>query len=423
MNFYRLRFLMFALAAVMVLSGIGLSQELPDAKTVKVIGSSTIRNKNIAKAREEAVSNSLVSAVNLVALETLPLDALVRNFEKLDEILYDHTAKFVEGYKVLAEFRSGKIYRVMLEATVSDIRLKELEKQLSAGELAKAKGEKKAMPRILFLIAEQNLADSTPQYWWGGTSAFDSAVSENAMSEKMKEKGFTIVRHGYLSPDSEIKSPVNYQPELDNQEAVRMGSRLQADIIVVGKSVVYKVSGAARENVLSFSGTVSVRVLRTDTGEEIASSLQTAVNQNTDETAGSRDALLSAGYLAGKELSFQIAGIWQKGSLSFSDRQGKREAAFSRTGSSRKSDMLEIIVSGISNLGNFVRFRRALSDIPGVKKIDIRERRRDEATIGIKFQGKAGEFEDALMQKTFQLFSVKLYDTSQNTLKIELIPK
>lgn len=403
----------------MALSGTGLSQEFPDSKTVKVIGSSTIHNKNIAKAREEAVSNSLVSAVNLVALETLPLDALVRNFEKLDGILYDHTAKFVEGYKVLAEFRSGKIYRVMLEATISGTRLRELQKQLSAGKLAKAKDEKKVMPKILFLIAEQNLADSTPQYWWGGTSAFDRAVSENAMGEKMKKKGFTVVRHGYLSPDSEVQSPVNYQPELDNQEAVRMGSRLGADIVIVGKSVVYKVSGAARENVTSFSGTVSVRAIRTDTGEEIAASLQTAVKEHADETAGSRDALLSAGHLAGKDISFRIAEIWQKGSLSFSDRQGEEGTA----GFSRNSDMLKIIVTGVSNLGNFVRFRRALSDIPGVKDIQILERKRDGATISVNFKGKVGEFEDALVQKTFQLFSVKLYDTSQNTLKIELVPK
>jgi len=398
-------------------------------KTVKVIGTSTIRSKDIAKAREKAISDSLIAAVNMAALEILSADDLIDNFKKLDEILYDHTNRFVHAYRVLAEFRNKRIYRVMLEVSVSSEKLERVKKRLSGGTIAakeiKPPGKELSAGseavrdtkplEILFLISEQNLADRSPRYWWGGASGSVNAISENAMGDKMREKGFTVVSHGYLSADSGVKKTATYQPDLDNQDAAKIGSRLKADVVIVGKSVVYKV-----EDARSFSGTVSARALWTDTGKEISSTLQTAVKKNVDEISGSRDVLISAGLLAGDKLSSQIAAASQKGSRA--DRKPKTYN-FSKLLSSRKSNPLDLIVSGTSDLGNFVKFRRTLTEIPGVKRIYIREKKFNEAIIGIDFMGSAGEFGDALKLKTFKLFAVKLHNISQNTLRAELIPK
>ncbi len=133
---------------------------VPSTKTVVVIGKATIHEDDSANAREKAISNSLVSAIESTVVELLPLESLVQNFQILNEVLYGKPRKFIPGYKVLAEFPSDNYYRVMVEATVSISSLKKLMSR--AGILL----VKKPMPRILLLISEQYFEDLLPKYWW-----------------------------------------------------------------------------------------------------------------------------------------------------------------------------------------------------------------------------------------------------------------
>ena len=120
-------------------------------QTVVVTGTGKIHQENSARAREEAIAGSLVSAVNRVAVEIFPLEPLVRNFQAFNEMIYANTNKFIQDYKVLAEVTSTNNYRVMVKATVSVHTLKKL--MSSAGILR----EEKPLPIILILISDQNL--------------------------------------------------------------------------------------------------------------------------------------------------------------------------------------------------------------------------------------------------------------------------
>jgi hypothetical protein len=155
------------------------------------------------------------------------------------------------------------------------------------------------------------------------------------------------------------------------------------------------------ENIRSFKGVVSARAIRTDTGAEIASTMQTAITANTDEIAGVRDALSRAGSLAGEDLASQIVTAWQK-----------RE---------EPSNILEIIVEGAGNIANFEKFRRILSNISGVKYFRIKELKPDEAITIVDFQGTAKELADDLMLKTSGLIGINIFEVSQHRLRIELI--
>lgn len=483
--------------------GIVVSQEEAFSKSVKVIGFAEIQGKNVEQAREKAISDGLTSAVEQAILETFPTDALADNFQKLSDILYTKSDKFVQNYKVLAEYGTGKIYRIMLDVSVATDKLKAEANQLpgmreSASEdMVKEKSllpekdmpeamptdqpkeetvpqdkaditgtgfgdsEKKSMPRILFLVSEQNLEDNSPRYWWGGDSSYIKAFSENAMSEEMRKKGFTVVSHGYFAPGTDKKIAITSQPELDNKEAVKMGTRLQADLVVVGKSVVYKVSDESEKN-SSFNGTVSARVLRTDSGQEIASTLQTAVRKNTDENEGSRDALLSVGEISGAELASQIAKAWlgekgekpkdsaawvqKKEDIVPESPKPEKDALFSQPEPNEERDtpaasqtespkleykaavpslpgVAEIRVTGISNLGNFMRFRKVLSETPEIKDMKVYELKSDEATLIVNFQGDTKSLAEILRRTEFKLFSAIIRDVLPNALDIELVPK
>jgi hypothetical protein len=364
-------------------------------KIVVVTGTGKIHQKDSARAREEAIASSLVSAVNRVAVELFPLESLVRNFQAFNEMIYGNTDKFIQDYKVLAEFPSANNYRVMVEATISINTLKKL--MSSAGILL----EEKPLPRILVLISDQNLSDRLPKYWWGQEKYFSESSSINALVEIIKTKGFPIIDPHIITQNARV-DPIYDMPDLNDTEAVTLGLSSQAGVVIVGKSVASRGPNIMGKNIRSFKGIVSARAIRTDTGSEIATTTQTSVTTNTDEIAGVRDVLSRAGSLAGEDLASQILAAWQK--------------------HEEQSNILEIIIEGTGDIANFEKLRRIINNISGVKNLQIKELKPDEATMLVDFQGIAKELADALMLNTFGSMGINIYQVSQDRLRIKLTP-
>jgi len=391
----RLLFTVFILAVAVNLSGIVNAEENTSKKIIGVIGTGTIRGGDVAKARDRAIKNSLVSAVEFAVADLLPLESMTQNFKILNEILYDNTSEFVVYYKVLAELKSGRTYRVLVQATVS---IDVIEEKLISADI---KVYKKKLPEILFFIAERNFDDISPQYWWSKDLTFVKGYTEIAMTEKMLKNGFSVIDQKSLVINEEFET-LKYKADLSNQDAVSLGAVLQADVVIVGNSKTDIAPNTMGENIKSFKGTVFACALRTDTGEEIASTTQTAVSVNKDDIAGGRDALSNVGYLAASDLASQIIMEWRK------------EVKKSIT-------TLVIIVEGTRALSNFVVFRAELNEIPGIDSVQTSEMKADEATIIINFHGNAKELADALMLKTFESFGINIYEVSQSHLRIRLV--
>lgn len=391
----RLLFTVFILAVAANLSGIVNAEENASEKIIEVIGTGAIQGGDVAKARDRAIKNSLVSAVEFAVADFLPLESMIRNFETLNEILYDNSSEFVTYYKVLTELKSGRTYRVLVQATVSIDAIKE---ELISVNI---KVYKKNLPEILFLIAEQNFSDISPRYWWSKDLTFVKGYTEIAMTEKMLKNGFSVIDQKSLIINEEFET-LKDKADLSNQDAVSLGAILQADVVIVGNSKAAIAPNIMGGDIKSFKGTVLARALRTDTGEEIASTIQTAVSVNKDNIAGARDALSNAGYLAGSDLASQIVMKWHE------------EVKKSIT-------TLVIIVEGTRALSNFVIFRAELNEIPGVDSLQTSEMKADEATIVINFQGNAKELADALMLKNFESFGINIYEISQSHLRIRLV--
>ena len=391
----RLFFTVFILAVAANLSGIVNAEENASEKIIEVIGTGAIQGGDVAKARDRAIKNSLVSAVEFAVADFLPLESMIQNFEILNEILYDNSSEFVADYKVLTELKSGRTYRVLVQATVSIDAIKE---ELISVNI---KVYKKNLPKILFLIAEQNFSDISQRYWWSKDLTFVKGYTEIAMTEKMLKNGFSVIDQKSLIINEEFET-LKDKADLSNQDAVSLGAILQADVVIVGNSKADIAPNTMGGDIKSFKGTVLARALRTDTGEEIASTIQTEVSVNKDDIAGARDALSNAGYLAGSDLASQIVRKWHE------------EVKKSIT-------TLVIIVEGTRDLSNFVIFRAELNEIPGVDSLQTSEMKADEATIVVDFQGNAKELADALMLKNFESFGINIYEISQSHLRIRLV--
>ncbi len=374
--------------------GVLADNQIP-TKTIVVMGTGKILMDDSANAREEAISNGLVSAVDMVTIEILPIESLVANFQAINKVLYGQAGNFIQGYRVLTEFPSENEYKVIVEATVSVRSLKEL--MLSIGIIL----DKKVLPKILFLVSEQHLDDVLPKYWWGEDATFSRNISARVLAETMKAKGYSIIDPGSFVKDAEALA-VYDKPDLNDIEAVAIGLRLQADVVITGRSVAKRAPNIMGTDIKSFKGIVAVRAIRTDTGEKIGDTIKTAVTANTDKIAGGQDALSSAASLAGQELIPKITLAWQQ--------------------DADKPTRVEIMVEGTSNLANFIKFRSIINEIIGVKDLQIKEMTSNEATIVVDFQGNAKALADALMLKSFGSIGINIYEVSKDRLRIELIP-
>jgi hypothetical protein len=395
MRIQQLVFLML-IAATAIFYGQALAHESAKTKTLVVIGSAAVHSGNVQAARERAIKDGLVSAVAQMTEEILQVKALVDNFPQVNQLVYDQPDKYIQNYKVLTETDSGEVYRVAVEVSVAG---KKIAQQLSKQGILRVETK---LPSVVFLIAEQNVKEILPQYWWGhGMGSFKS-VSELAVAEVFKAKGFVVIEHRGVQLHKLVDWVADAKPELSNEQASELGAGLKADVVVVGISSVGESPNIMGYETKSFKGNFSARVLRAETGEEMIAVSKEAVATNADEHQGGIQALSNVGTVAGETLAEQLTVEWRK----FME----------------KPSQVEIIIEGTSKLANFVKFRKALSSVSGVEGIYVKEIKPNEATLIVDFKGKPEDLASALMLNTFETFGIDIYEIADSFLKIALIP-
>jgi hypothetical protein len=400
----------------------GMAQE-PLTKKVKVVGTGMVRGENAAAARDQAITNSLISAVNRVVFDILSDEALENNFKIIDKVLFNNTGNFIREYQVLNESEGDRSYRVLVSATVLVEKVRE--QLISKGILLSESN----LPGVIFFVAEKKIGDVLPQYWWGEEPFFSCLYAEKSMAEVLREKGFKIIDHQGIDlcqgeaalanaveankhEDSDSENDKDYggttkyinDPYLSNTQALQLGRRIGAEVVIVGLAEATVVPNTMGQSIRSFKATVKVTALRTDTGEVIVSLAREAVAVNPDETIGGEDALKNAGALAGMVLANRIS------------EAGKID--------SETQDEIRILVKGKStgNLGKFVTFRRSLEHFPGVSDLQIVQIKPDETLLKAKFEGSSNDFAEMLLRQSFDTFGINIFEVDQKQLKIELVP-
>ncbi len=370
------------------------AEDQMEVKKIVVIETSGIYHNNSANARHDAISQCLISSVDIATASLMSTEVLVKNFQLINETLKDKSSNYINNYRVLAEYSTDNSYKVMVEVTVFTGGLEEL---LSGAGIAV--GEKR-LPKILFLIAEKNVEDIIPKYWWGEDLDFTRYVSESAMAQIMGAKGFTIIDH--------IKKLQNGQgyaiydkSDLSDEDAIVLANQYGAEVVVVGTSAVTIASNVMGLDIKSFQATVTVRAIKTDTGQKIGSTIQSAVKAGSDATTGGKEALFAAGSKAGEDIAAQVKADWEK--------------------EKKELNRIEVNIKGTANLSDFVKFRQIMESTSGVQEIRLLEMGADEATVTVDFAGDTKTFADALMVKTVGSIGMNIYEISQDHLKIALI--
>lgn len=357
-----------------------------DINVVQTVGTGIIYEDDIASARNMAFSEAMRATVQQALADMITVEMMVSNFQELDDLFFKNIEDYILEYKVLTENISGETYRALIEATVFTEKIKDSLEIISS---------ETDLPKVVLFITEQNIGDILPLYWWGEEPTFIKGYAEKTLGEAFIEQGFAIFDHEGILLEYQ-----DYTPSLTHEQAVQLGRHLGADIVVTGKALVRTVPNLMGENIPSFQAELSATAFLADTGEQIASVDQLAIAVGKNEQAGGRDALANVGTLAGQALLSQIKPVWAK--------------ADSRSG------QIEILVKGTSTLNHFVTIRKSISEIPGVKNLQIKEIRQNQALLEVNYDNSAQALAESLMQKSFDNFGINIFHVTQERISLEI---
>ncbi len=223
----RLPLLLLFIAAVMLTR----AAQAQETRTVSAEGVAVIRQGSVDIARDAALEYAKKRAVQQAIGILIDSRTQVENYQLISDRILSQAKGYITRYNISSETTEGTLLRVRINAEVS---LGKLSDDLSGIGILLSQMHK---PRIMIMIAEQNMGRGWNAWWWGpyGRQA-DMGVVENAIADKFTEKGFEFVDHNAAA--KEIKPTPEYKiQDLSADQARTLGNQADAEVVIVGKAV------------------------------------------------------------------------------------------------------------------------------------------------------------------------------------------
>jgi hypothetical protein len=375
------------------------SQQVEQTQTLEVIGTGKIYRDNVAKARDQAIEHGLWNALEQGVGVLISSATVVGHFQLLSDRVYSQTETFIHDYKVLMESKSGRFYRVVIRVTLL---MSALQNKLQDIGILMADKE---LPSVLFLLSEQNVGEVSPRYSWGQSPFARLPLAiEDTVSGYMREKGFVVLGSGTFLDQGGGFEPEYAGSELSDEAAVRLAEQVHADVVIMGEAFASFSGNVLGTDMKSVEAVLSVRAIRTENRLVIGSSDVTGAAVHANEMVAGIEAITLAASDVAQDITRQIAANWA------------REKS--------QSVLVELVVKGIKEYADFVRFRMTLkNEIPGVKNVYLRAIEAGEAKMDIDVTVNTSTLVEELMLKSFEGFGVNIFEVGQSWIKLELMPK
>ncbi|HOX44710.1 MAG TPA: flagellar assembly protein T N-terminal domain-containing protein [Myxococcota bacterium] len=380
--------------ALLLVLGSGLALAA-DVEKVETRGEAAIVGGDKAAARDKAIDDALRKAVEQAVGTLVSSETITENYQLLSDRIYSKAEGYVKNYKITGEREEDGVLIVEIRAEVSTGAVAADVEGLQT--LLKRKGK----PKMLLMIAEQNIGMADPAYWWGkgGPVSVDLRTVETTLMEAMGKKGFTFIDPEVLSGKKSINLPVALVSE---QQAMRVADLTDAQIIVVGQAVAKDI-GRTWEgtNMRSANATVTVKVINTDNGLVIATASKAGAAYHLDSRTAGQIALKNASQALADELMTQIAQKW----------------------SAEVAGTLEVrmVVSGVTTRKQLTEFITILRDqVRSVKDVREESNSAGQAVLSIDLAGEVRAMATELEAKNFGSLKVQVTKVTGNSLTVIL---
>jgi hypothetical protein len=371
-----------------------------DVQTIRVKGEGWFEGSDALPAKDRAIKDALVKAVEQAVGTMVSAETRVKNYQVLNDEIYTKTEGYVKNYTILNENQGKNVYEVTIQASIAT---GDIKGKLEALDLLLKQVGK---PRIMILIAEQNIGKQNYSYWWGHHRAeqADLTISENTIMDRFREKGFEFVDH-----EAQLKNitvaPAYRVADINDRAAIGLGKQADAEVVIVGKALAKSVGAVAGTAMKSAQANISLRVIQIDNARVLSSGSEHSAAVHIDEVTSGVEALKKASAKISEKMMDDIIKNFQKRVVS--------------------TTLVQVTVNGISGPEDLRKFKSMIQgQIRGVEGIYERGFSGNAAKIEIDLKGSSAQsFSDEIGRKTFKEFTIKVLNSTWNTVEINVTPK
>jgi len=375
-------------AALWVFILVGPSLALAADKWVTAVGEAAGTD---LKAKDEAVKVALRKAVEEACGVFLTSQSRSQDYQAVYDKVLANTVGYVIEYKVLEAAAAGEITRAKVSAHVSTVKFEE-----AWATIAHTVSQENN-PRVVVAILEAVRYDEK-----GPVYEVKEAGNVQGMIENFfLDKGIKLMDRGTASEVT--KRDVLLAAIKDDTKAVAaIGARFQADVVLTGRaSAKYgKTLQIAGQEMYQYTASMTVRAMRTDSAEVLASQTYGPMTFNTLQKGGGEEKALAklAEEAAPKILAAVVEG-WRK------------QTHVSRT--------VQLNVSGM-DYKTWKVFKEEADKLRGMQALRLREITEDTANIDVEYSYDNANLADTLTGlKTVKL---EITEITANRIKLKLIP-
>jgi len=360
-----------------------------DAQSIEVEGMAAVVNGDIGHARDKAVDDAKRKAVEQVVGTTVKSESTAVDFQLVQERITSRASGFVKSYEIKSQYKDGDTYVVKIKALVDARAIADETSQLFA-----------VKPRVLVLIAEQNVGGGSFNYWWGSRGfSSEMDIMQSTLIGAWMPKGFKFVDPTALAGKIKVTKAMQ-RADLDTQQVLSLGKNADADIAIVGKVVVTD-AGTVMEGVKmrSFHAVGNLKVINIDTGEIIAVADDTAVAAHIDGNVGGRNAIKGLGEKLSDVLSAAIMKKW--------------------TSEANGAASLEIVVKGNLKPADVKALTAMLTgEVRGVERVDVRKKSGGTLFLDVAYKGSTRDLSASLDDKKIGDLAIDIEEMTKSKLVI-----
>jgi hypothetical protein len=372
-----------------------------ESRTVTAEGVAVVQGGNMDIARDAAIQDAQTRAVEQAIGTLIDAQTQVENYQVISDKILQQTKGYIRRYTIVKETMEDNLLRVTITAEVA---LSQLSDDLSAIGILMGQVHK---PRTMILVAEQNVGQEWYAWWWWApgtvyTRQAEMGIIDNTLTDLFAQKGFEMIDHQVASKEIKVTQAYNVQ-DLSVQQAKTLGSQADAEVVIIGKGLA-KLYGNVGGGLKSVQADLSLRAVRTDTGQVLASATTHGAAVHLSEITAGNDALKKAATDAADQLMGKILA------------QYSRETGGTRT--------VNITITGLASKTQFVKFKDVLrNQMRGIKDLHERSFANNVAKISVDSKTSAQSLSDELSLKDFGTFTVDVTGSTANSLELRVVPK
>ncbi|MBN1959919.1 MAG: flagellar assembly protein T N-terminal domain-containing protein [Deltaproteobacteria bacterium] len=365
------------------------------ATKVQAVGQAAIIDNDNIMARDKAIADALRKAIEQAVGTMVTSETLTQNFELISDRIYSKAKGYVRSYKIMAENKNEGVYQVTIEANVA---AGNLHNDLD-GLLAVLKT--KNMPRVLVMVAEQNVGQAGADFWWGNsTFSTNLDVVDNTFVNTWRPKGLKFIDrqalNGKLTTSSALTSA-----EPSDAAVKEFAAMAGAELVIIGKAVAIDTGPVMDTKMHSIRANISVRTLNLDTGEILCTSMQSLAVAHIDPVTGGTLALQKVAQRAADDLLQKITAQWERHTAG--------------------PMAIKLVLKNITKMKQLRTIKRVLSNkTRGVVEVRQRLFKAPTAELEIEYKGSVQDLADALESAKFEKITLAVDEITANTVVVVL---